>query len=503
MKEMVADAYGKYKEVRNQIKQINNKDLLKIIINFLHSDFNPKRRHHLLLLLLKWSLANYEESNMQTKSIDDRFFRKIMGKLYEFINFCGAESNINNSFKIGGRLLYQQYWLQTTMGKENLARSFFLFSKIAEQDEIKELVVKKTSLTPLEFYQLSFLVFSQFNRPPIQSTSLEDFRGISPILQEKLKLYFSELSLTLLEAKDFSRKSFLYQRDQSKSTLENDQEKEKINQNFYLQIYERSPFIVKPFIYIDDKYWLIAPQLFNEAMKYHLYNIFSTGGKLFRRKFGPIFQDYIEEGLKYTGLLFKTEQQLKIKLPENSKCPDFSVELEDAIIIFEAKATQADDRAQQIQDNDYFYKTLEGSVIKGIIQGSSFAKHAQGLNKKVYLIVVTYKDMYLGPTCNAWDEFIKGKLPDEYTKIIDPQNIYFMSVEDFDLLIKAVSVEHSNLIKILDHVSTQDLKSGYAARFFIRHHIKELFPEHREWENLPYLEEAFDHLDRVANESFK
>ena len=258
MKGIFMGEYKKYKEIRNLLRQSNNKEFLMFLIGKIHSEPHKNMPRHWLLILFKWLLANYEESNMKNTKDNNNIFGRVLKKYKEFDALCEEKVPINSPYKIIGRWLYQQYWLQIKLRTEDLARSYFLFSRVGEDKNLNALIRQKTSLTSLEFYQLSFLVWAQFHCQPIKSTSLNDFEKIAPDLKEKLKLYFSELSLTLLEAKNFSCKSFLYQRDPSKSILENDQEKEKMNQSFYLQIYERSPFIVKPFISIDDKYWWLC-----------------------------------------------------------------------------------------------------------------------------------------------------------------------------------------------------------------------------------------------------
>ena len=134
------------------------------------------------------------------------------------------------------------------------------------------------------------------------------------------------------------------------------------------------------------------------------------------------------------------------------------------------------------------------SVIKGIKQSYHVAKNFKN-KKKIYSIIVTYKELYLGGAGKIWNEFLEEALRDFFadqkidSNLINQDNIYIVSVDDFDFLMKAIKTDHSNLLKILDHATTMD-KDGTTGKLLLGDHIKKFLPKNSN-DLPPYLAETF------------
>lgn len=105
------------------------------------------------------------------------------------------------------------------------------------------------------------------------------------------------------------------------------------------------------------------------------------------------------------------------------------------------------------------------SIVKGIEQGLETAKRLEKLGEigemevgkgSNYLIIVTFKDMYVGNGVDFYEYIAKDTLnkivgQSDNMASIPFEHMYFMSIDDFDLLTSGIASEGFNLTEIFDH----------------------------------------------------
>lgn len=288
----------------------------------------------------------------------------------------------------------------------------------------------------------------------------------------ELDKYFELLSLSFDEAKNYAAEDLRKKKDK----LE-------------FQIFEQTPFTFYPFLRDGNDFILYSPALMHYVIRYYVYDYLKLhyGGN-FLNDFGKvIFENYLKLGLNFSKIDYKNEEDLKSLLPKNSKVVDFYIESGNSLVLIDAKATEMQNFTRAIQGNDYISKVLQENVIKGIKQCYEVANKLKN-GRKVYSIIVTYKDLYLGSVGSIWDEFLEDNLKNFFEEqkidknLINHDNIYVISIEDFDLLMKAVKLDQA----------TQLDKNGATGKHILGQHIKEFLPNDHEL--LPYLAEVSDNL---------
>ena len=130
------------------------------------------------------------------------------------------------------------------------------------------------------------------------------------------------------------------------------------------------------------------------------------------------------------------------------------------------------------------------SIVKGIQQGFETASRLESIKKlggveigegDDYLIVVTFKDMFVGNGLNFYEYVAKdtlNKLMSQYggTAPIPLEHMYFMSIDDFDLLTGGIASGEIELTEILEHAVKSDALRE-TEKFNFGQHIYDICPK--------------------------
>src|SRR5208283_4243508 len=150
---------------------------------------------------------------------------------------------------------------------------------------------------------------------------------------------------------------------------------------------------------------------------------------------------------------------------------------------------------------------IESSVIKGIAQAYSVAKRLAGVTSvgttplqeptERYLLIVTYKDLYLGCGRDFYEFLAKDVLDEivnEFGNIqwIPFEHMYFVSIEDFELLVQAVHEGRTSIASCLRHAVCSDSTVLWEEKkLVLRQHLHELLGALRP---PAYLDREFDDI---------
>jgi len=205
-------------------------------------------------------------------------------------------------------------------------------------------------------------------------------------------------------------------------------------------------------------------------------------------KFGNIFERYVNGSIDRMEVEYLSERDLKNKYP-NQKTVDFIIKNTNGNIFIDAKGVELSYLGMVSNRPDVVAQKTKSSIIKGLEQAYSLIEFLIGesdiVNAKIsnYLILITYKDLYLGQGIDFYhniarkqvDKLIRKYKSSDYLPI---ENVFIMSIEDFDVLAESIIKYENDLVVFLNKVKERE-KSSMTKRFFIRQHLFEDYPELR------------------------
>jgi len=209
----------------------------------------------------------------------------------------------------------------------------------------------------------------------------------------------------------------------------------------------------------------------------------------FMNKFGLIFEKYVGNSISNTKIKYFTEKQLTDILPGEGKSVDYLLIDKNNKIFIDAKGVEMSYLGMVGHQPEVVTDKTRNSVVKGIQQGFETARRLENIERigeieigkgNYYLIVVTFKDMYVGNGVDFYEYVAKDTL----NKIIGQsgdmasipfEHMYFMSIDDFDLLTGGIASGEINLTKILDHAVKCDALPQ-TKKFTFEQHIYDKYP---------------------------
>ncbi len=224
-------------------------------------------------------------------------------------------------------------------------------------------------------------------------------------------------------------------------------------------------------------------------------------------KFGTIYEKYIARGVDYMGLPHIRERTLQKTLDEG-KIVDFLIVDDNCNILIDAKGVEMNQRGMIGYRPEVILDKTETSVVKGIQQGTVVADKLKSIpqidglqtGRENFLLVVTYKDFYIG-NGETFYETIGKKKVDEVRSGYDAsqlpdENMYFISVDDFDYLVRLVRDGQCGLAEAIKKIREADQdpnpnKRTFLFRYSLNTHFGNGYMQMPE-----YLE---DELEQVTN----
>lgn len=426
--------YEDYKVVRNQIRKLNHQKLIIFIVNKLHELFrvSPEGWRSYtpweMLLLLKWTFIEFDSST-KTLPIDIKRQNRVINAIKDMNSDVELiKGGMTGLRKYLRRTAFQQFWLQRKLTKAAIGRQAILFEKQVMGFDFQEEFRKLTKISIEEFLMGAFILWAHF------------------CSQKSSVLYLKKKDLNLIKESFVENVLFpiLYlwskQFDEVRSFCAENFSKVDINH----QIYEKSPFTEYPLLFLGEEFLCYSPIVFQTKIENYVYDLLKKNRRQeFSQSFGYAFESYVNSLLIESGFSFFNEEQLKKILKKNSKTVDFLVNTDATSLLVESKSVEMHPHAQVSQSSSILESHLEESIVKAVIQMySSVEDVCQNYPmKKNFGIIVSFKQMYLGNAHMVWEEFLfeaiqkKMNAKDVRIDLLPPQNIFFVSVDEFERII--------------------------------------------------------------------
>lgn len=343
------------------------------------------------------------------------------------------------------RLSHQQFVFQNTLTglKYKLARQCLFFSCF------DGFFKNKLGITSEIFLKFSFLLFSLFSKDE-RFFTLGFFDSLDDTSQDLANNYLGLISANLSDLRNDSLQSIRFE----------DRE-----------IFDYSFFRSRPLLRIENRYFVFSESLFRDFLGYGLYDVIKADRAL-AREFGRIFHKYAEERILSACPQCLTEDVLKARLPRHGDEPkiiDAILPLSNITLLFEYKASELFEGVRLLPSDKSF--RTQYNLIKAIAQayGSlDFIEKNANLfpeidsQKPKFLLVISYKETYLGTACRHWGNFepeLRTKYNIQDVSRIDPQNIFFVSIDDLDWFLSLGSKMEETILTAKDRFGRNDAHS--------------------------------------------
>jgi hypothetical protein len=242
--------------------------------------------------------------------------------------------------------------------------------------------------------------------------------------------------------------------------------KHKINRED-LQTMEMSFFTMFPFVIRKKQIKLIHKSVFKHTINYYIYDFLKSNDNNFTTEFGRRLEKYIEFGIKEINAVYKTEANLKDKLPQNSNLTDFFIESENVFI--ESKATELQAYPSVNPTDDLLFSALKKSLFKAYFEQLVPVSRELRPNNESWGIIITYKKLYWS---HFPDLFEIGKDKYDINQNYDhlpAQNVFIIDIYTWDQIIQIIKDKKSTLLEILKEARLNNSNPSTSKQFFSMH----------------------------------
>jgi hypothetical protein len=431
-------------------------------------------------------------SSSQLRPVTKKEFHYLNQLLYNLNGAARLPTQYSNAFLFFRNLAFQQFWLQEPFNAQRIARQCILFGKLEDNHPFKKMFLDETGICIDDFLELSLMLLTRvFQHPPVFT---EDwFASIKNSFEEDtVRNFLDSISLDVASAKEYLAS----------------QKRENISYEFY----EQSPLKRYPLLRHSDSFLFYSRNLLFHALQTFIYDILrSPDPNAFMDKFGLIFENYVENAIQYTKLPYLNETNLRV-LSNDKKSVDFLIIDNNVNVLIDAKGVEMNYLGMVSHIPEVIRHKTKSSISKGIQQGYETAKllstrtevngHIIGKEKN-YLLIVTFKDLFVGNGQDfqdhiAAESFSAMKSKYDGDNLIPAENMYFISIDDLDLLVECLR-QGNTLSEILQKIviSDQNLKSK---KFVFRQHLHDMYPD---LVKVPdYLSNEYSKLIQKSGERF-
>jgi hypothetical protein len=437
--------YDAFKMVRNRILKYNAEEIVLQCLKRLHAsnanDVENMRKQPpwILLLLMKWTIQHGEFTTYNKKALSQSDLNSLINLMHKVSNSVPLPLTANSPLVLLRPLGYRQFWHQQISEPHWLARQAILFGKLDSSHTFRRWFQEETKTSIEDFIDLSIMVLSQFHKSNVHSLNKNFFCQVAHSFPPNcIAEFLSAISRTPVQLCDY-----LISLDEERRPNE---------------LYEPTPLVRYPFLKLDDQYVWYTQNVLTHSLSDFIYDTLRRRDlAAFMNAFGPMFEGYVRLGIESTGIPFLDEEKLRQLVGSGSKVVDFLIVEPDVNVFIDAKGVEVGlDGMTSYRPGDVT-NAVKSSVIKGVSQGLTIARllrtgahipNADFTRSRNFLILVTYKDLFLGTAEEFYESYGKGRLDsilqgDLTDTPIPLENVFIISIDEFEYLIACVLSSHS------------------------------------------------------------
>ncbi|MGN2670339.1 hypothetical protein [Aliivibrio fischeri] len=459
------------KKVKGLMRGHDAVEVLEALYKYMNAeasnDVERLRRHPwLIMLIVKWNLLENRVHPESAKKLTNKTFNRILDSAFDagkFVKMPTAGSYYRNLLR---NIAFQQFIYQKQLSSTTVASNHLLLSELPKNHRINTRFKTLTGLEINDFNKCSLAIYAIFLKKP--SLKIDDLK----IIYDKLGKENLEKTLAVLSIDLHKVKGQVKDNDYSNGT--------------YSEWYEQTPFLRFPLVKYDNTYTCLNIYVLLRCIEGYVYDLLKHDDpQSFMDAFGKIFEAYLSKGLAYSKCSYIDEAAIKSQLPEGVSVVDFVASDDSVNIFIDAKAVELPYLGKVSDNPKVILGKVRTSALKAIKQANVFNNYVLNndlehlkFEENNYLIVVTYKELYLGNGVDFYESCAKKEI-DEIMQGIDPkakiplENIYFITLEEFDLMCSVVKQTEFTIEDVLIHAKKNDSKS-HSMKFDFMQHINSL-----------------------------
>ena len=465
--------YAAFKKVRNKFRKYRYYELIGGALEYINSPAKNKiesieRHPWMVMLFVKWVFLDDQYPNIRGKVATKSDVNSLLQSTYEMSDKLRMPNEYDHLSLFFRNIAFQQFLYQIDFYYAHLSRQSILFSGLDKNHYIYKEFVKNTGLDVQDFLDLSLMTLVRFLDTNESFLPENWFSTVhARYSTTKVNCFLATISKDINEVRE--------------ALLSEDNGKRLASEN-----YELTPFIEFPLIKAHDKYVLTHKNILFRRLEYFVYDIMrSIDAAKFMDKFGGLFERYVEKSLEHSEATFLAEKEIKRLLGIAGNQIDFLIQDGASNIFVDAKAVEMNSQGKTTHSTEILRNKTKQSILKAIKQAHDVIKKlADSSNSLIpssqnnYLLVITFKDLYLGNGTNYYEVIAKDKIEeiyDEYKSYpcIPPENMYFITIDDLDILTDIIRQKSYTLSGIMDIAKNND-KDPATKKFDFRQHIQSL-----------------------------
>lgn len=465
-----APYYSGYKAIRNQLRAFDPARLIGMCLEYLHQPFDRptdylERQPWCVMLLIKWILVDDQFSDRNRPAPTKAQTIKLLRQVVNLANKVRMPSQHASPSLFFRPMVFQQVLYQRETSLTHTGRQMVYFSGLSEEHYIAQTFRELTGLTLMRFLELALVFHIAF---------LDD----GPVRHKIGTTWFAELQhgdkdgdigrfLGLLSGSLPEIRAKLLARDAKTRAAGR-------LPRAAAEYTEQTPFIETPLLPLGSGEFVVTDRhLVMNCLNNFVYRTLRNHHvQAFMSHFGPIFEDYVRQAVAYTGLEYRSEEDLKrlFGTKQSQNLIDFLIADGDAHVFVDAKAAEMNYRATVTHDPVELAKLLDSSLLKAIRQAEGVRANLAQLNSadsvfkprnQAYLLVITYDRTNIGNGralaesvgLEAIQAAVAG-LPAGLQIPID--NMHFLTIDDFERLVAQVGAGTIGLVEALERAKSMD-----------------------------------------------
>ena len=500
-------AYSRFKNIRNRIRKLDGGELLERLLRLLHHPDAAKieriQNYEIwhLLLLVKWTILYGSPSDKYgIRQATPYEVDQLMNKLKDLSSYLREFESLGDVYLFMRNMAFQQIWIQRNdFISFDIARQYLLFGKLDRNHTFQKSFREVTDVSIRDFLELSWglftIVLADKQRTVMESyfSAIEDEYDPNTVSN-----FLRALSHTVLDAR-----AWLQRRDADVP---------KAYRGIEYEYFEPTPFTRYPLIRQYEEYHIISPDLMLECLSEFVYDVLrDDDAETFMNKFGAMFEELVERSLRLVDADVLTERDIKKHFTDSAsqQFVDFAIVTDECNVFIETKAVAMRPDGMVTDRPGTVRARSKSSVLKGIEQAYALANALQdfedvrGLrmgDRSNYLIIVTFKDLYVG-NGRLFRDFIATDEVDQIISkyggevLIPLSNVFIVAIDDFDILMGSVYRGSKSLSSYLESAANLVESNGSWISF-----RQLVLAEGEGITMMPYLEDGLEELgDRLMN----
>lgn len=467
-----------FRELQGEFRKYHPLSILDASLAYLYAPSKTNldktsRQPWLVLLLIKWVYSDALANTLLPRPfINGAQYLDLLQKVLNLSDSDKLPNEYEDVRLFMRALAYQQFFYQAEGKLVDLARQEIIFSRVPKNHYFKTRFLKRLGLSIESFLRISFgllaAVESQgrlFSReylftfcPPFDVYEVDAYlRAISIDVGDLHK------ALRLVDADERTSEEFLHQ----------------------------TPFLRFPLVKVNGQYWCVSPAVLGRSLGHFVFDYLKQDDlNSFNGPFGKSFEKYVGEWLKKTGLPIAVESELIKELAGDGGVIDFLVAEGDSNIIIDAKGVEMAQGGMATVRKMDMRRAVKTSLLKAFVQGHEVVSRlpkvciknpviSQRANN--YLLVVTYKELYIGNGL-AFESVVGSMELDKIRSAypadsqIPIENMYFLTIHEFEELMDLVRVGRAKLVEFLERAKRVD-SNPRTQKFNFEMHIQDFSKE--------------------------